>query len=54
MNRIRKSIGKFFISPAAAEPKFRDVTIDSQITERRFAYAFDFIGRTRSREGNPG
>ena len=54
MNNIRKSIGKSFASPAAAGPKFRDVTIDSQIKERRFTYAFDFIGRTWSREGNPG
>jgi hypothetical protein len=53
-NRIWISIEESFASPAAAGPKLRDVTIDSQITERRFTYAFDFIGRTWSREGNPG
>src|SRR5210317_2181013 len=51
-DRIRKSIAKAFTASAAAGPRFQKVTIYFQITERRFSYAFDFIGRTWSREGD--
>jgi hypothetical protein len=53
-NRIRKSIAKAFASPAAAGPRLQEDTIYFQIMKRRFKYAFDFIGWTRSRERDPG